>query len=116
MRPICHNRVMKRFLLAVTAALGLSLSTPSIVAAAAPQNTITHEDLWLMKRVGSPSVSPDGRWAVFAVTEPAYDEKTQVSDPGIVATAPEGGGKPPGPRGFDGAGGGAKRSGLGVSL
>ena len=106
MRPICHNRVMKRFLLAVTAALGLSLSTPSIVAAAAPQNTITHKDLWLMKRVGSPSVSPDGRWAVFAVTEPAYDEKTQVSDLWIVATAPERDGKQPAPRRLTGTAGG----------
>jgi hypothetical protein len=36
---------------------------------------ITHEALWLMKRLGSPAVSPDGRWAVFPVTELAYDEK-----------------------------------------
>jgi hypothetical protein len=29
---------------------------------------ITHEDLWLMPRVGAPAVSPDGRYAVFPVT------------------------------------------------
>jgi dipeptidyl aminopeptidase/acylaminoacyl peptidase len=45
---------------------------------------LTHETLWLMKRVGSPSVSPDGRWAVFPVTEPAYDEKKEVVDLWIV--------------------------------
>jgi hypothetical protein len=87
---------MKRLLLAVAAALGLSLFTLS--AAAASPGPITHEDLWLMKRVGSPSVSPDGRWAVFAVTEPAYDEKAQVSDLWIVATAADRDGTLPAPR------------------
>jgi dipeptidyl aminopeptidase/acylaminoacyl peptidase len=51
------------------------------VAAATP---LTHEALWLMKRVGTPVVSPDGRWAVFSVTEPAYDEKKEVQDLWIV--------------------------------
>lgn len=49
-------------------------------ASASPKRTLTHEDLWLMKRVGSPNPSPDGRWVVFTVTEPAYDSKDQVSD------------------------------------
>jgi dipeptidyl aminopeptidase/acylaminoacyl peptidase len=38
-----------------------------------------------MKRVGAPVVSPDGRWVAFPVTEPAYDEKKEVSDLWIVA-------------------------------
>ena len=33
-----------------------------------------------MKRVGAPVLSPDGRWVVFSVVEPAYDEKDQISD------------------------------------
>jgi len=37
-----------------------------------------------MKRVGAPVPSPDGRWAVFSVIEPAYDEKAQVSDLWVV--------------------------------
>src|SRR6516164_7873183 len=41
---------------------------------------ITHEDVWLMKHVGSPVPSPDGKWVVFSVNEPAYDESKQVSD------------------------------------
>jgi len=52
---------------------------------------ITHEALWLMPRVGAPAVSPDGRWVVFSVTEPAYDEKEQRSDLWVVpadASAP----------------------------
>lgn len=40
----------------------------------------THRDIWMLKRVGAPVVSPDGRWAVFSVTEPAYDPKEQRSD------------------------------------
>ena len=59
-----------------------------------------------MKRVGSPSVSPDGRWAVFSVTEPAYDEKAQVSDLWIVATAADRQGQLPPPRRLTGTAGG----------
>jgi dipeptidyl aminopeptidase/acylaminoacyl peptidase len=49
----------------------------SLFAAGQP---LTHEALWLMKRVSSPVPSPDGRWVVFSVTDPAYDEKEQWSD------------------------------------
>src|SRR5262245_60141863 len=53
------------------------------------QNTvpISHEALWLMKRVGNPVPSPDGKWVVFDVKEPAYDEKEESSDLWIVALA-----------------------------
>jgi dipeptidyl aminopeptidase/acylaminoacyl peptidase len=50
------------------------------------RHTITHEDVFLMKRVGAPVLSPDGRWAVFPVTEPSYVEANQVSDLWIVPT------------------------------
>ncbi len=53
---------------------------------------ITHETVWLMKRVGAPAVSPDGKWVVVSVTEPAYDDKSQVSDLWILPAA--GGEKP----------------------
>lgn len=49
-------------------------------AAAAPKRPITHEDVWLMRRLGTPKVSPDGRWVVLPVVEPSYDPKGQVSD------------------------------------
>jgi hypothetical protein len=45
---------------------------------------ITHEDVWLMKRVGAPVPSPDGKWVVFSVIEPGYDEKDQASDLWVV--------------------------------
>lgn len=51
---------------------------------AAAKQPPTHEALFLMERVGSPAVSPDGKWVVVPVTEPAYDEKKEVADLWIV--------------------------------
>jgi dipeptidyl aminopeptidase/acylaminoacyl peptidase len=64
-----------RFLAWLFACLVLPLSLE-----AAPKRAPTHEDIWLMKRVGPPQVSPDGRWLVVSVVEPAYDESDQLSD------------------------------------
>ncbi|HEX2062754.1 MAG TPA: S9 family peptidase [Thermoanaerobaculia bacterium] len=50
------------------------------MSAAAQKQPLTHETMWLMKRVGAPAVSPDGKWVVFSVTEPSYDEKEQTND------------------------------------
>ena len=62
------------------------------IANAQEKRKITHEDLWLLKRVGTPKLSPDGKWVVFNVTEPAYDEKEIVNDlwmvPADGSTAP----------------------------
>ena len=44
------------------------------------KQAITHESMWMMKRVGIPEVSPDGKWVVFDVNEPSYDEKEIVRD------------------------------------
>src|SRR5215470_17706415 len=41
---------------------------------------VTHEALWLMPRVGAPVPSPDGKWVVVSVTQPAYDDKDQTAD------------------------------------
>jgi len=41
---------------------------------------VTHEEVWLMKRLASPVVSPDGRFAVVSVTEPSYEKDEDVSD------------------------------------
>ncbi|HJP61518.1 MAG TPA: hypothetical protein VJ865_16030, partial [Gemmatimonadaceae bacterium] len=60
---------------------------PTNAAAQSPsRHTITHEDVFLMKRVGAPAVSPDGKWTVFSVTEPSYAESKTVSDLWIVPT------------------------------
>jgi dipeptidyl aminopeptidase/acylaminoacyl peptidase len=53
------------------------LLVPLVASAKQP---LTHETMWLMKRVGAPVISPDGRWAVFSVVDPSYDEKEQSTD------------------------------------
>jgi len=49
-------------------------------ANATPKRIPTHEDIWLMRRIGAPQVSPNGRWIVVPVVEPAYDDNAQLSD------------------------------------
>jgi dipeptidyl aminopeptidase/acylaminoacyl peptidase len=70
----------------------LAAAPQPVASPAPPRQPLTHEALWLMKRVGAPKASPDGRWVVFNVTEPAYDEKKEVSDLWI---APVDGSAPP---------------------
>jgi dipeptidyl aminopeptidase/acylaminoacyl peptidase len=43
--------------------------------ATAQKRAITHEDVWLAKRLGTPALSPDGQWAALQVTEPTYEER-----------------------------------------
>ena len=77
--------IQRRHLLVV---LLLVLSAPLFVSAQSATNKVplTHETMWLMKRVGAPVPSPDGKWVVFSLIEPAYDEKDQVNDLWIVPT------------------------------
>src|SRR5688572_22862360 len=79
---------MKKYCL--LAALCLSMAAASAQDAAV--RPITHEDVWLMKRVGEPALSPDGRLVVVQVSEPAYDEKDKSSDLWLV---PADGSAPP---------------------
>lgn len=53
-------------------------------ANAQTKTPLTHEAMWMLKRVGAPAPSPDGKWVVFSMVEPAYDEKDQMSDLWIV--------------------------------
>jgi dipeptidyl aminopeptidase/acylaminoacyl peptidase len=70
---------------AVRVALLLVLSGGLPAAAQTPTlRPVTHESLWMMKRVGAPALSPDGKWVVLSVTEPSYDEKKEVVDLWIV--------------------------------
>ncbi|MEK6335640.1 MAG: S9 family peptidase [Acidobacteriota bacterium] len=64
----------------IATSLGLALGVRSQTKA-----PLSHEAMWMMKRVGAPNPSPDGKWVVFSLVEPAYDEKDQVSDLWIVA-------------------------------
>src|SRR5437867_618595 len=77
---------MKRFSIPATLlAVVLAVSPgPSIAQPAAAKQPLSHEALFLMERVGSPAVSPDGKWVVFPVTAPAYEEKNETADLWIV--------------------------------
>jgi dipeptidyl aminopeptidase/acylaminoacyl peptidase len=65
----------------------LSLASPAFAHAQAspPKTPITHETLWMMKRVGAPAVSPNGKWVVYPVTEPSYDKDRSVTDLWLVS-------------------------------
>jgi dipeptidyl aminopeptidase/acylaminoacyl peptidase len=65
---------------------GAALAAPTPGPTSPAKTPITHEKLWLMKRVGTPDVSPDGKWAVFPVLEPSYESDKEASDLWIVAT------------------------------
>jgi dipeptidyl aminopeptidase/acylaminoacyl peptidase len=54
------------------------------IATAQTKAPLTHETMWMLKRVGAPVPSPDGKWVIFSLVEPAYDEKEQTSDLWIV--------------------------------
>ncbi|MGE6691913.1 TolB family protein [Sphingobium limneticum] len=53
-------------------------------ALAQSKQVLTHETLWMMKRVGAPLTSPDGKWVVYALSEPSYAKDETVSDLWIV--------------------------------
>ena len=73
--------LVKRLLLVVVAVIA---TVPFSVAAQTNKVPLTHESMWALKRVGAPAPSPDGKWVVFSLVEPAYDDKDQVSDLWIV--------------------------------
>ncbi|MCI4591688.1 S9 family peptidase [Sphingobium sp. BYY-5] len=81
-------RMIARFLLSA-AMVGGFCGTPAI---AQPKQVLTHETLWMMKRVGAPLISPDGKWVVYSLNEPSYEKDAAVSDLWIVpadgSTAP----------------------------
>jgi dipeptidyl aminopeptidase/acylaminoacyl peptidase len=68
----------------------VAILSVSLLAVAAPDTPspqpLTHETLWMMKRVGSPVVSPDGKWVIYSVTEPSYVADKAISDLWLVAT------------------------------
>ncbi len=70
----------------------LCLAASAASAEGTAKHPVTHEDVWLMKRVGAPALSPDGRLVVVAVAEPAYDDSAKASDLWLV---PADGSAPP---------------------
>ena len=52
----------------------------SVTLQAQTKSPLTHEAMWMMKRVAAPEVSPDGMWVIFSVQDPSYDEKEISND------------------------------------
>ena len=78
--------------LAVLCFASVCMAATGAAAGDSGKRPITHEDVWLMKRVGEPALSPDGRLVVVPVAEPAYDDKDKKSDLWLV---PADGSAPP---------------------
>src|ERR1700739_3863351 len=58
----------------------LSLLLCFAVLATAQKRPVTHEDIWMMKRISNPAVSPDGKTIVFEMVQPDYDATKQSAD------------------------------------
>ena len=67
--------MLSRFFFAVLVTLSFS-----VAALAAEPRLLTPQDLWAIKRVGSPALSPDGRYAVFPVQEWSIDKNKSTSN------------------------------------
>src|SRR5687768_13201329 len=87
-----HGRLEMALRRMISTAALAALAAPAAAQSPAARQTLTHETLFLMKRVGAPAVSPDGNWVTFPVSEPSYDEKKESSDLWIV---PADGSAPP---------------------
>ncbi len=64
--------------------IALFLLIPTLLFA--QKKGITHEEMISMKRIGMAKVSPNGKWTIFSVTNPSYDEKEVTTDLWIAAT------------------------------
>ena len=65
--------------------LVLMLVAAPLVAQQDELRPVNHEEVWLMKRLDAPVISPDGRHAVVSVTEPSYEEDGDVADLWLIA-------------------------------
>jgi dipeptidyl aminopeptidase/acylaminoacyl peptidase len=64
------------------ALLALTVALPAVTAA----RPMTAEDLWKVKRVGAPSVSPDGKWCVVDVTSWDIDKDESSANLWLLST------------------------------
>lgn len=70
-----------------TAALSVAMALPGATAAAQSARSITARDLWSVKRLGAPSLSPDGTRVVFTVHEWSVEQNEETSNLWMVPVA-----------------------------
>lgn len=63
---------MKKILLIVLFAYGFN--------ALAQKPAMTHESMWLLKKIGTPALSPSGKWVIYSRTESSYNLDEQSTD------------------------------------
>src|SRR4051812_31918953 len=71
----------------IAAALLLLLAAG--VQAEAPKTAkhpLTFEDVWKVKRLGNPAISPDGKWVAIEVTAYDMEENDSTSDLWLLST------------------------------
>ena len=75
-----------RILLSGLAAAGMACCATSILAQDG-KHAISFEDMMQMHRVGSPAISPDGKWVAFAVSTPDMSANRNASNIWLVSTS-----------------------------
>ncbi len=63
----------------------VALALTLVAASAAEKRPLTPQDLWAVKRVGSPALSPDGQQVVFTVQEWSVDKNKSTTNLWLVA-------------------------------
>ncbi len=71
---------MKKLPLLAAAAAAALASSPAIA------RPMTATDMHMMHRMGSPAVSPDGRYAVFTLSDTDLSRRTSATTASIVST------------------------------
>lgn len=72
----------------MAAAVLMLLTLAATAGAAEPQGALTPESMWKIQRLGTPDISPDGRWAVVGVTRYDLAKDRGITDLWLVPTEP----------------------------
>lgn len=49
-------------------------------ASIAQKPAMSHESMWMLKKIGTPALSPSGKWVVYSRTETSYNTEEQTTD------------------------------------
>lgn len=81
---------MRRFTLLIVSAMAILLMDGFFVQHSAQptaKKPFTFEDMMSLKRIGSPTISPDGKWVLFAAVDVDLKENKRTSHLWVVPTA-----------------------------
>lgn len=52
----------------------------SVFTAFGQKPAMTHESMWMLKKIGAPALSPSGKWVIYSRTETSYNTEEQSTD------------------------------------